>query len=58
MPLTKAAIIETQETAKYNYMRRLQEQEDKKKLKEIVEQKIAERTEIKPVASISDKKGK
>lgn len=58
MPLTKSQIIEIQETAKYNYMKRLQEQEDKKKLKEVVAQKIAEKTEIKPVASIAVQKGK
>ena len=58
MPLTKAQIIEIQETAKYNYMKRLQEQKDKNNLKSLVEEKIAERTEIKPVVSVSEKKGK
>lgn len=58
MALTKSTIIEIQETAKYNYMKRLKEQEEKKKLQEIVEAKIAERTEVKPVVSTSDKKGK
>lgn len=58
MPLTKAQIIEIQETARYNYMKRLNEAEEKKKLQETVAEKIAERTAVKPVASISEKKGK
>jgi hypothetical protein len=57
MPLTQAQIIEIQETAKHNYLRRLQEQEDKQKLQETVAQKIEERTKA-PVLTTSDKKGK
>lgn len=51
MPLTKAQIIEIQESAKYNYMRRLKEQEEKKAHAKNVAEKIAEATQ-------SVKKGK
>ena len=57
MPLTKAQIIEIQEAAKFNYMRRLREQEDKKELKVRVAEKVAEATKAAEVKE-SDKKGK
>ena len=52
MPLTKQQIIEVQEAAKYNFKRRVREQEEEKEHKEAVRQKLAENT------AKSEKKGK
>lgn len=54
MALTKQDIIEIQEAAKFNHMRRLREQKEKEEFKKSVEEKIAESK--KPVTV--DKKGK
>lgn len=56
MPLTKAQIIEIQETAKFNYHKRVREMEDKKRLAELVAEKVSEKTEVKPVVQKSVKK--
>lgn len=56
MPLTKAQIIEIQESAKHNYLRRLREQEEKAQFQEELEKTIAEQTGKKPV--LDSKKGK
>lgn len=55
MALTKSDIIEIQESAKFNHMRRLREQEENVKFKQDVAKKIAEATK-KPVTV--SKKGK
>jgi hypothetical protein len=57
MPLTKAQIIEIQESAKHNVLKRLREQEEKAKFEKDVAEKIAEQTGKKPV-EVDSKKGK
>lgn len=63
MPLTKEQIIEIQESAQFNVMRRLREQEEKKELAERVKQRVEE-SKTTPVAKQVvadkelDKKGK
>ena len=44
MPLTKAQIIEIQESAKHNVLKRLREQEEKVNFEKEVAEKIAEQT--------------
>jgi len=51
MPLTKQQIIEIQEAAKFNYMKRLREQQELKQHEETVKVKIAE-------SKVSVQKGK
>lgn len=59
MALTKAQRIEIQEAAKFNYHKRLREQEDKKLLQEQIAKKIAEETKpAKVEPTRSTKKGK
>lgn len=55
MALTKADIIEIQESAKFNHMKRLREQEEKKQFAVQLQEKIAQET--KKTVNV-DKKGK
>lgn len=45
MALTKVERIEIQESAKFNYMRRLKEQEEKKQLQKQIEERVRSETE-------------
>lgn len=56
MPLTKAQIIEIQESAKHNVLKRIREQEEKANFEKDVAQKIAEQTGKTVV--LDSKKGK
>ncbi len=49
MPLTKSQIIEIQESAKFNHLKRLREIEEKKQLEETIAEKVAEQVKPKSV---------
>lgn len=57
MALTKEQRIEVQESAKFNYHRRLRDVEDKKQLQKQIEEKVAEATKPSRVEPVV-KKGK
>lgn len=55
---TKSARIETQEAAKYNFQKRVREQEEREKLKQRIEERIQEETAPRRVEPSAKKKGK